>query len=526
MYDYVVVGAGSAGCIIAARLTEDPDVTVCLIEAGPEDSAPNIKVPAAFSKLFRTEYDWDYSTHDEPALAGRRVYLPRGRGLGGSSSINAMVYVRGNRIDYDGWGQPGWSYDELMPYFLRSEDNERGASPYHGVGGPLRISDGRSRNVSCGAFVEAATEAGYAANDDFNGPQQEGFGFFQVTQRDGRRWSTADAFLRPALDRPNLVVETNLQVHRVLISDGRATGVTGRRHGAEVTIEAGREVILAAGAYNSPHLLMHSGIGPADLLRALGIEVVLDQPEVGQNLQDHLLIPLNYVHSQPVSLLVSGAPENVQLFMEQGQGPLCSNGPEAGGFVRTRADLPGPDVEFFAAPIMFVDSGLAPPTAHALSCGPVLLNPASRGAVTLASDDPTAKPRIQHNYLTDPADVQTAVAAVRIGMEIARQPAMRPYAESLDRAPASESDRDLADYARRYAHSIFHAAGSCALGRVVDPELRVLGIDGLRVADASVLPTVTRGNPHASVIMVGEKAADLIRGGATVPVPATAAAAG
>lgn len=525
MYDYVVVGAGSAGCVLAARLTEDPDVTVCLIEAGPQDDNPDIHVPAAFSRLFRTAYDWDYSSHDEPALAGRRIYLPRGRVLGGSSSLNSMVYTRAARADYDGWGQPGWTYDEVLPYFLRSEDNERGPSAYHGVGGPLAVSDNRSRNVSSAAFVDAAVEAGYASNDDFNGPVQEGFGFFQVTQRGGRRCSSAAAFLRPALDRPNLTVETSLQVHRVLLENGRATGVIGDRAGEAVTIRAGREVVLSAGAYNSPQLLMLSGIGPAAMLGALGIDVVLDQPEVGANLQDHVLIPLNYTHSQPVSLLTAASPENGQLFVEHGRGPLTSNGPEAGGFVRTRSGLDGPDVEFFAAPIMFVDSGLAPPTAHALSCGPVVLAPQSRGVVTLASGAPTAKPRIQHNYLSEQADVDTAVGAMRIGMEIARQPAMRRYAEALDRAPASESVADLAAYARRYAHSIFHAAGSCAMGRVVDEQLRVRGVDGLRVADASVLPTVGRGNPNATVIMVGEKAADLLKGITAAPRVADAALA-
>lgn len=526
MYDYVVVGAGSAGCVIAARLTEDPDVTVCLIEAGPTDNAPNIHTPAAFSRLFRTRFDWDYASHDEPALSGRRVYLPRGRVLGGSSSINAMVYVRGTGADYDGWGLPGWRYRDLLPYFLRSEDNERGGSEFHGVGGPLAVSDSRSNNPSSAAFVSAAVEAGYGHNDDFNGPEREGFGFFQVTQRDGRRCSAATAFLHPVLDRPNLTVRTDLTVHRILIEDGRATGVTGERYGRDVTVRADREVIVSGGAYNSPQLLMLSGVGPAALLSALGIPVLVDQPAVGQNLQDHVLVPLNYLHSQPVSLLVSAAPENVDLFMRSGRGPLTSNGPEAGGFIRTRTDLPGPDVEFFAAPIMFVDSGLAPPTAHALSCGPVLLTPRSRGAVTLASDDPTAKPRIEHNYLSDPADLETAVAAVRIGMEIAGQPAMRPYAEELHRAPDSDSTADLTAYARRYAHSIFHPVGTCALGSVVDPELRVLGVDGLRVADASVLPTVGRGNPNASAIMVGEKAADLIAGGharPAAPAPSLAA---
>jgi choline dehydrogenase len=510
MYDVVIVGAGSAGCVLAARLSENPDINVCLVEAGPADTAENIHVPAAFVKLFRTSLDWDYDTHEEPFLNRRRIYLPRGRVLGGSSSMNAMVYVRGNPADYDGWNEPGWSYAELLPYFKRSEDNERGESEYHGAGGPLTISDGRSNNPSAAAFVEAAVQAGYPANDDFNSPGQDGFGFFQLTQRDGKRCSASVAFLHPATAKPNLTVEPNLQVHRILIENGRATGVAGQRDGQEVTILAAQEVVICGGAYNTPQLLMLSGIGPARLLSALGIEVALDQPAVGQNLQDHLLLPLTFTHSQPISLLVAGEPQHVQRFMAEGRGPLTSNGPEAGGFTRSRDGLAAPDIEFFAAPVMFADSGLGFPTAHAISCGPALLTPQSRGSVQLACDDPTTKPRIVHNYLAEEADLKAAVAALRIGLKIARQKAMAPYTEELFRPPASESDEDLRAYAREYAHSIFHPAGSCAMGAVVDADLRVLGIDALRVADVSVMPKVGRGNPNASAIMIGEKAADLV----------------
>ncbi|OLB81264.1 MAG: choline dehydrogenase [Actinobacteria bacterium 13_2_20CM_2_71_6] len=522
MYDYVIVGAGSTGCVLAARLSEDPDVSVCLVEAGPADTDPDIHVPAAFAKLFRTHLDWDYDTAEEAHLNRRRVYLPRGRVLGGSSSTNAMVYARANRVDYDGWGQPGWSYADLLPYFRLSEDNERGESEYHGAGGPLAVSDARARNPSAAAFVEAAVQAGFPRNDDVNGAEQEGFGFFQVTQRDGRRCSSAVAFLHPAMDRPNLTVEVNLQTHRILIENGRATGVVGRRLDDELTIRAAREVILAAGTYNSPQLLMLSGVGAAEQLRPLGIPVVVDLPEVGRNLQDHVLVPLNFLHPHPISLLAAGQPEHVEQFMAHGRGPLTSNGPEAGGFARTDPGLPAPDVEFFAAPVMFVDSGLGIPTAHAISCGPVLLTPRSRGTVSLASDAPTAKPRIVHNYLAEDADLRTAVAAVRLGLEIARQPAMAEYTHEWYCAPASESDADLREYARRYAHSIFHAAGSCAMGAVVDETLQVYGLAGLRVADASVMPTIGRGNPNATAIAIGEKAADLITGHArTAPAAAS-----
>ncbi|WP_329111054.1 GMC family oxidoreductase N-terminal domain-containing protein [Micromonospora sp. NBC_01699] len=525
MYDYVIVGAGSAGCVLAARLSEDPSVTVCLVEAGPRDTAPNIHVPASFGRLFRTELDWDFSTHEEPFLDRRRIYLPRGRVLGGTSSINTMVYVRGNRLDFDEWNQPGWRYDDLLPYFKRSEDNERGESTYHAVGGPLTVSEGRAKNPMSAAFVEAASQAGYAVNPDFNGSEQDGFGFFQVTQRDGKRVSTSTAFLHPALDRPNLTVQSNLQVHRVLINQGRATGVVGRRLEEEITIEARREVILAGGAYNSPQLLMLSGIGPAWLLNALGVPVTLDQPLVGQNLYDHALVPLIFTHSHPISLLVAGEPANVAQFMEEGRGPLTSNGPESGGFVRTSADLPAPDVEYLGAPVMFADSGLGTPTQHAFSFGPSILTPRSRGSVLLALDDPTAKPKIVHNYFSEDADVEVAIAGIRIGLEIARQKALEPYTEGTFEPPASDSDADLRTYIRQYAHSIFHPGGTCAMGSVVDAELKVQGIDGLRVVDASVMPAPVRGNPNAAVIAIAEKAADLISG-ATPLSPATAALAG
>ncbi|MEC3975177.1 GMC family oxidoreductase [Amycolatopsis sp. H20-H5] len=512
MYDYVIVGAGSAGCALAARLTENPDVKVCLVEAGPADTAQNIHIPATFSRLFRTRYDWDYDSAEEPSLNGRRLYLPRGRVLGGTSSMNAMLYVRGIRSDFDGWGQPGWGFDEVLPYFKRSEDNERGESEYHATGGPLSVSDGRAKNPSSLAFVEAAQEAGYGLNDDFNGPTLDGFGSFQLTQRDGKRCSTAVAFLHPVLSRPNLTLESNLQVHRVLIENGRAIGVIGHRLEEELTIRAEREVVLCGGTYNSPQLLMLSGVGPAGLLSALDIPVLVDQQLVGQNLSDHALVPLIYRHSQPISMLAAAEPQNVALFMEQGRGPLTSNGPEAGGYARTRDSLAEPDAAFLAAPVMFTEGGLGIPTAHALSCGPMLLTLRSRGSVLLASDDPTAKPRIQTNFLSTEEDLETAVSAVRIGLEIGRKNAMSTYAEEWINAPESESDADLRDYARRYVHSIWHPAGTCAMGTVVDENLRVNGVEGLRVADVSVMPQVGHGNPNANAIMIGEKAADLLTG--------------
>ncbi|MER5262644.1 GMC family oxidoreductase N-terminal domain-containing protein [Actinosynnema sp. NPDC002837] len=512
MYDYVIVGAGSAGCVLASRLSEDPDVTVCLIEAGPTDDLETIHVPVAFGDLFRTSVDWDYDSHEEPQLNRRRIFLPRGKVLGGTSSINAMLYLRGNKLDYDGWGQPGWSYDELLPYFKRSEDNERGASYYHGAGGPMSVSDGRSKNTQSEAFLESAAQAGFASNDDFNGESQDGFGYFQLTQRNGRRCSTAVAYLHPAMNRPNLTVQTNFQVHRIVIENGRAVGVAGRRFDENLTVRANREVILSAGTYNSPFLLMHSGIGPADHLGLLGIPVVHANDEVGANLQDHPLVPLIFAHDEPVSTLIAEEPQYRKQFEEEGTGPMTSNGPEAGGYVRTRSGLAAPDAVFFSGPMMFADSGLGLPTGHAITYGPVLLTQQARGAVTLDSSNPTTKPKIQHNYYQTEDDLVTAVAATKIGMEIARQKALARFTKDWYSAPESDSDADVRAYVRGYTHSIFHGSGTCAIGKVVDAELKVIGVEGLRVADVSVMPTVGRGAPNASAIAIGEKAADLVLG--------------
>ncbi|WP_018657694.1 GMC family oxidoreductase [Actinomadura flavalba] len=516
-YDYVIVGAGSAGCVLAARLSEDPDVRVCLIEAGPADTHPDIHLPLGAGRLFRTRLDWDYDTHDEPVLNGRRLYLPRGRVLGGTTALNGMVYIRGHRSDYDGWGRPGWGFDDLLPYFLRSEDNERGASEHHATGGPLSVSEGRSRNPISAAFVTAAVQAGHAANADFNGAGMDGFGLYQLTQRDGRRCSNAVAFLHPALDRPNLTVLTNVQVHRVLLEQGRARGVVGERLDERVEVRAEREVLLSAGAYNSPQLLLLSGVGPADELRALDITVTADLPGVGRNLQDHPAVNLVYTHSQPVSLLAASEPEALRLYEEEQAGPLTSNVPEAGGFARTRPDLDVPDVQFHASPLMLLNGGLSAPTEHALSFGPCVLAPRSRGDVTLASGDPTAKPRIRHAYYTDDADLRTMTEGLRIGLEIARQEALAPYTEKAYLTPESTSEEDLRDFAVRNTQTLFHPAGTCAIGDVLDDELRVRGVEGLRVVDASVMPALVRGNTNAPITAIAERAADLVRGRAARP---------
>ncbi|WP_016817807.1 GMC family oxidoreductase [Salinispora arenicola] len=517
MYDFVVVGGGTAGCVLASRLSEDPSVTVCLVEAGPADNHDNFRIPVAGGKFFKTRFDWDYDSHPERFCDGRRVYLPQARVLGGGSSVNGMVYIRGNRADYDEWQQPGWSYDELLPFFKRSEDNERGADEFHGAGGPMRVSDGRAHSPSAMAFTQAALDAGYPANPDFNGAVQEGFGEYQVTQRDGRRASAVTEFLHPARHRPNLVVETNLQVQRIMIENGRAAGVVGNRFDDLVELRAEREVIVSAGTYNSPHLLMLSGIGPADLLRAFELPVFVDQPQVGQNLQDHPHIWLSYRHDLPVSLLAAAESERVHQYERDRTGMLASNGPESGGFVRTSAALAGPDLQFICLPMMVADTFLSPPTGHGVSFGASVMRPVSSGHVTLFSGEPTAKPKIVQNYLADPADLQTAVSGLRISLELSRQAALKPYAVEPSAAPSSDTETDLRAYARSHVQTGLHPVGTCAMGRVVDAELRVFGVDGLRVVDASVIPLIIRGNTNAPVMAVAERAADLVRGAQSVP---------
>lgn len=512
-YDYVVVGAGSAGCVLAGRLSEDPDVTVALLEAGPADSAEQIRIPAAVTTLFKGPLDWDYDSEPEPGLGRRRVYLPRGRVLGGSSSINVMIYIRGNRADYDEWaagGAPGWGYDDVLPYFIRSEDNERGLDAFHGVGGPLSVADGRSNHPLADAVVAAAVELGYEANDDFNGPTQFGFGRYQVTQRDGLRCSTATAFLQPALDRRNLTVLTGSLAHRVVLDGQRATGVEYSRGRQLERVRARREVLVAAGAFGSPALLLRSGVGPADQLRSFAIDAAVDLP-VGEDLQDHLLVMLNYLTAEE-SLRPVPSPENLEL-LRQGRGPLTSNLGESGGFVRMAPGAGPPDIQFQCAPGLFYAEGLGAPVADGLSFGPNLLAPTSRGQVTLRSADPEVAPRILHNHLHTEADRRTMIAGLRLALEMAQQQPIKRVVVEPFSVPDGQTEAELMAFVRANAHTLFHPTSTCAMGSVVAPDLRVYGLDGLRVADASVMPAVVRGNTNAPVIMIAERAVDLVRAG-------------
>jgi len=512
MHDYVIVGAGSAGCVLAARLSEDPDVSVLLLEAGPPDVNENIHVPLGYLKLARTEVDWDYATAPEPNCNGRHIALPRGKVLGGSSSINAMIYIRGNRLDYDGWGVPGWGWDDLFPYFLKAEDNERGASEWHAVGGPLPVSDQRSGNAITPAFVEAGVEAGLPRNEDFNGAAQDGVGMYQVTQRGGMRASAAVAYLHPAMERPNLTVMPYMHVNRVLFEGRRAVGVEASRLGEVLELRAERETILCGGSFNSPQLLMLSGVGPAEHLAMREIETVLDQPAVGENLSDHACAYEVFTTPEPESLLQALEPAALEEFTAMQTGPFASNLAESGGFARVEAGAEAPDVQFHIAPVQIVEEGMGDSDAHGVWASVCLLTPNSRGSVRLASKDPTAKPIVRNNFYSAEGDMSRMVAALRLLEDVCAQPAMRPYCAQPYTTPAGDSDDALRAHLAATTFPIYHPVGTCAIGSVVDAELRVDGLEALRVVDASVMPTVPRGNTNAPTIAIAERAADLIRG--------------
>jgi choline dehydrogenase len=520
MHDYVIVGAGSAGCVLAARLSEDPDVSVLLIEAGGRDRHPNIKIPAAFAKQFQTGLDWDYATEPEPGCDGRSLYIPRGKSVGGSSSMNAMLYVRGHPLDYEGWeadGATGWGWDDIRPYFLKAEDNARGASDHHAVGGPLRVEDERSPRPLTGRFLAACDAAGVPRIADYNGPEQDGAALAQVTQKGGRRWSAADAYLRPALKRPNLELMTGAQVLGLELREGRAVGVRHATRSGSAVASAAEEVILAAGAIGSPQLLMLSGIGPAAALAEHGIAVAADLPGVGGNLQDHPYVVSIWDVPGGGSLADAERPRALLEYALRRTGPLTSTVAEALAFVRSRPGLAQPDLQFHFAPAFFSSNGFEEYDGHAITMGPTLLNPRSRGAVTLRSADPAAKPRILTNSLTEPEDVAALLAGTRLAREIAAAP---PFAEVLGRellpGPDVITDADLEDDLRRRVDLLYHPVGTCRIGSdadaVVDPELRVRGVEGLRVIDASVMPTVPSGNTNAPTIAVAERGADLLRG--------------
>jgi choline dehydrogenase len=509
-HDYIVVGAGSAGSVIAARLTEDPAVSVLVLEAGPVDDAPELDVPIKAPQFLAGAYDWGFRSEPEPGLGGRVMTLNHGRVLGGSSTINSMVYLRGAAADYDEWaaaGAAGWSYKEVLPYFRRCEDNERGADAYHGTGGPLAVSDGRSRHPLSAVFLAAAQQAGYPLNDDLNGATQEGVGFTQVTQRAGRRWSTATGYLRPNLSRPNLTVLTDARVVEILFEGARASGIRVLRSGDTEEYRANAEIVLSAGAYGSPQLLMLAGIGPAAHLTAHGVTVRHDLP-VGLNLQDHLRTGICYEAAIP-GLHSSLTPEAFAHYEAEGRGPVSSNVGETSGFIRSRPDAALPDWQVNGVPALI--GGMIGVAGEGVSIVGWPSKPTSCGAVQLRNADPLAAPKIVHNYLMTGYDRRTTCDGMRRMRDIAAQSAFQEVTTGMRLlGPEDYGDEAILRFARTTGITTHHPCGTCAIGGVVDAELRVYGIDGLRVADASIMPSVTRSNTNAATIMIGEKAADLI----------------
>lgn len=523
MFDYIIVGAGSAGCVLANRLSTDANVRVLLLEAGGSDNQQAAQIPAAFAKLFRSEHDWNYTTAVEASAGNRQLYWPRGKLLGGSSSMNAMMYVRGNRYDYDQWqaqGNEEWGYDEVLPYFKRSEHQVRSGrsldASFHGVGGPLHVAEQRSPNRLTQAFIEAGKAMGLAYNDDCNGAQQEGIGLVQVNQKNGQRCSSATAFLTPVRKRPNLTVLTHAHVTRVRFAGQRAVGVEYLHQGQTVQAAAQCEVLLAGGAVNSPQLLLLSGIGAADALRALGIPVVMDLPGVGQNLQDHATTGATYACTQPITLASAEKMGHVLHYLLFKKGPLTSNVGEGVAFIHTQSGLPAPDIELIFAPVYFMAHGTANPPGHGFTIAVVLLRPASRGTITLVSADPFAAPKIQPNYLSAPADLPPLLAGLKVVRQLVQTAPFAPYrGAEVWPGQALQSDQELVDFIRQRVETLYHPVGTCKMGAdplaVVDSQLRVHGVEGLRVVDASIMPTIISGHTNAPTIMLAEKAADYIR---------------
>ena len=526
--DYVIVGGGSAGCVLAARLSEDPAVQVALLEAGPPDQSVLIHCPAGLALLAKNgQANWGFQTEPQPGLNGRRGYQPRGKVLGGSSSVNAMIYARGHHADYDAWaaeGNAGWGWNDVLPYFKRSEHNERGADAWHGTGGPLNVMDLRSPHRFGAVFVEAGLQAGYRENRDFNGAEQEGVGIYQVTHKNGERCSAAKAYLALNRARSNLSVITGAHATRILFEGKRAVGVEFSHDGEIKALRARREVLLSAGSLLSPQLLMLSGVGPADHLRQHGIEVLHDLPGVGRNLQDHVDV-VQVVDAPHLTDLFGlsgrGLVNAIQAIFEwrkHRRGLLTTNFAEAGGFIKSHPAEPLPDLQLHFVIGKLVDHGRKTVFGHGYSCHVCLLRPKSRGSVQLASADPLAAPRIDPGFLGDADDVRRLVRGFKVMRGILAQPALGDFrGRELAASASARTDAEIEAFVRAHADTIYHPVGTCRMGSgpldVVDAQLRVHGLDGLRVVDASIMPSIVGGNTNAPVIMIGEKAADLVKAG-------------
>ncbi|MCE9521791.1 MAG: choline dehydrogenase [Alphaproteobacteria bacterium] len=530
-FDYIIVGAGSAGCVLANRLSADPKTKVLLLEAGGKDNSVLIRMPAGVGALIsqKTAFNWYYETEGQTHLKNRKLYWPRGKVLGGSSSINGMIYIRGHARDYDQWrqlGLDGWSFADVLPYFKKSESNENGGDGFHGGEGPLHVSNGKSEVPLFKTFIAAGKQAGYPTTEDFNGFQQEGFGPYQLTVKDGERWSAAAAYLKPVLNRPNLTVEINAHTTRTIFEGNRATGVEYLQKGQLQTARASREVILCGGAVNTPQLLLLSGIGAADYLKRWDLNVVADLPGVGENLQDHLDVTVQFECTQPITFYTFAQPlKQLQTgmqytFFKAGAGR--QQGLEAGGFLKSRAGLEMPDLQFHFVAALMIDHGRKKADRHGFMAHVCQLRPESKGVIALKSLNPLDPPLIQPNYMATENDKRSMREGVKIARDVFMQKAFDPYRgpELLPGAPVT-SDDDIDDYVRRTSETIYHPVGTAKMGTdrmaVVDTQLRVRGVQGLRVVDASVMPTLIGGNTNAPTIMIAEKAADMILGKSPLP---------